>query len=261
MRRSAIWLVVLFTVAVTAGSYAAGPPREVTLDLGGGVKLEMVLIPAGQFVMGSPDAQHDAEDERPQHRVRITRPFYLGKYLVTQAQWQAVMGSNPSSFRGDANPVEQVSWEDCRLFAQRLSAKLGGGKFSLPSEAQWEYACRAGSTTRYSFGDQESELRDYGWYVGNSRRTTHPVGQKRPNAWGLYDVHGNVWEWCADVYDTKYYRRSPVDDPPGPAEGADRVARGGGWPADAGECRSASRITLTPGRPRYVGLRVCRAAE
>ena len=127
------------------------------MDLGGGVKLEMVLIPAGEFMMGSPDSDKDAcGGEKPQHRVRITKPFYLGKYLVTQEQWEAVMGNNPSHFKGPKNPVEKVSWEDCQQFLGKLNAKSrpGGGKFQLPTEAQWEYACRAGSTTLYCFGRQ-----------------------------------------------------------------------------------------------------------
>ena len=129
------------------------------MDLGNGVKLEMVLIPAGEFMMGSPDSEENAEpEEKPQHRVRITKPFYVGKYLVTQEQWEAVMGSKPSHFNGPKNPVEEISWDDCQQFLEKLTAKIStqGGTFVLPTEAQWEYACRAGSTTRYCFGDEES---------------------------------------------------------------------------------------------------------
>ena len=184
------------------GGKTKGPPKEIAVDLGHGVKLEMVLIPAGEFLMGSPDSDKDAQsDEKPQHRVRITKPFYLGKYLVTQEQWEAVTGTSPSYFKRPKNPVEQVSWEDCRGFVKKLNGKVGGGTFPLPTEAQWEYACRAGSTTRYCFGDEESGLGEYAWYEANSDSKTHPVGGMKRNAWGLYDMHGNVWEWCQDWYD------------------------------------------------------------
>jgi formylglycine-generating enzyme required for sulfatase activity len=178
------------------GQQSTSPPRELTIDLGGDVSLEMVLIPAGEFLMGSPDSDEEAGiGEHPQHLVRITKPFYLGKYLVTQEQWEAVMGSNPSYFKSPKNPVEQVSWDNCQQFLEKLNAKLGarGGKFALPSEAQWEYACRAGSTTHYCSGDDTSGLGDYAWHEKNSRSTTH-VGEKKPNAWGLYDMHGNAWQ-------------------------------------------------------------------
>jgi formylglycine-generating enzyme required for sulfatase activity len=240
------------------------PGKEIAVDLGGGVKLELLLIPAGEFLMGSPDSDNEARDnEKPRHRVRIAKPFYLGKYLVTQEQWEAVMGNNPSNFKGPKNPVEQVSWDDCRPFFDKLNAKSGpgGGKFSLPTEAQWEYACRAGSTTRYCFGDGESGLGEYAWYGANSGSRTHPVGEKKPNAWGLYDMHGNVWQWCADWYNAGYYKESPTDDPTGPATGSYRVFRGGSWAHPARRCRSAYRNDLPPGyRGLDLGLRVSRVA-
>ena len=218
---------------------------------------EMVLIPAGEFLMGS-DAGDS--DEKPEHRVRITKPFYLGKYEVTQEQWAAVMGNNPSRFQGPKNPVEQVSWDDCQEFCRRLSAKEGK-EYRLPTEAEWEYACRAGSTGEYCFGDEGSRLGEYAWYLSNSQRETHAVGQKRPNAWGLYDMHGNVWEWCADHYDQDYYRNSPVDDPQGPSGGAYRVNRGGSWVSTAGFCRSANRGRNSPGiRGNSLGFRLARVA-
>ena len=243
-------------------------PKEIAVDLGDGVKLRMILIPAGEFLMGSPDSDKDAFDgEHPQHRVRITKPFYLGKYPVTQEQWQAVMGNNPSYFKGPKNPVEQVSWDDCQEFLKKLNAKLGSlhpgnlpegaGEFRLPTEAQWEYACRAGSTTRYCFGDDESTLGDYAWYNANSGSTTHPVGEKKPNAWGLCDMHGNVWQWCRDWYGG--YADSGTDDPTGPATGSYRVLRGGGWSGGAGFCRSAGRGGYSPViRCRDLGFRVSR---
>ena len=265
-RRVTFALVIMVAVGSLAAATAAEPkdvdkaknsPKELTVDLGKGVKLEMVLIPAGEFLMGSPDSDKDADsDEKPQHRVRITKPFYLGKYLVTQEQWEAVMGNNPSDFKGPKNPVEQVSWEDCRRFLRKLNAKSGsaGGKFVLPTEAQWEYACRAGSTTRYYFGDDRGQLGKYAWYtelaIGRDgmahvlkdfRKGTHPVGEKKPNAFGLYDMHGNVWEWCQDWFDDRYYAKSPLDDPIGPATGSLRMYRGGGWGNDLWYCRSACR--------------------
>ena len=266
-----IWMVALVLLAALgslarataeepkeAGGKSKSPPKELTVDLGKGIKLEMVLIPAGEFLMGSPDSDKGAfKWEKPQHRVRITKPFYLGKYLVTQEQWEAVMGSNPSQFKGPKNPVEMVSWDDCQQFLGKLNAKsaAGGGKFRLPSEAQWEYACRAGSTTRYCFGDDESKLGEYAWYYKNTGVETHPVGEKKPNGWGLYDMHGNVWEWCQDWYED--CKESPVDDPTGAATGSLRVFRGGGWAGPARGCRSAYRSAYVPGyRLSVLGLRV-----
>ncbi len=227
------------TQEIAAGRDTQAPPREIVVNLGNGVKLQMVLITAGEFLMGSPDSDKGArDDEKPQHRVRITKHFYLGKYLVTQEQWEAVMGSNPSHFRGPKNPVESVSWENCRAFLAKLNEHVRGGKFQLPTEAQWEYACRAGSTTRYCCGDDDSRLGEYAWHDVDQ---THPVGEKKANAWGLYDMHGNTWELCQDWYDGKYYANSPTDDPRGPATGSCRVSRGGGCVDPAGFCRSAYR--------------------
>ncbi|NQT39791.1 MAG: formylglycine-generating enzyme family protein, partial [Planctomycetes bacterium] len=195
MRNFVIWCVVLLVMAGTAFSDTKEPPKKLAVDLGGGVELDLVLIPAGSFLMGDDRA-------KPVHKVRITKPFYLGKYEVTQEQWEAVMGSNPSNFKGAKNPVEQVSWDNCQQFLVKLNAKSGGqgGKFVLPTEAQWEYACRAGSTGKFCFGDDEKQLGEYAWYGENSGSKTHPVGEKKPNTFGLHDMHGNVWEWCHDWY-------------------------------------------------------------
>ena len=232
---------------------------RVPVELTNSIGMKLVLIPPGEFMMGSPDWDKNAGgDEKPQHRVRITKPFYLGKYLVTQEQWQSVMGSNPSHFRGPKNPVEMVSWDDCQQFFDKLNAKsaLGGYKFQLPTEAQWEYACRAGSTTKYCFGDAEGQLGDYGWYSANSGNKTYSVGEKKPNAWGLYDMHGNVMQWCADWYAGGYYANSPTDDPTGPATGSHRVRRDGYWRNPAGLCRSAFRSDHEPGyRSGALGFR------
>ncbi len=247
-----------------AVSKTKSPPKELTVDLGKGVKLELVLIPAGEFLMGSPDSDKDARrEEKPQHRVRITKPFYLSKYLVTQEQWEAVMGNNPSHFKGPKNPVETVSWHDCQQFLGKLNAKSlpGGGKFQLPTEAQWEFACRAGSTTRYCFGDDESGFGEYAWHDANSGSKTHSVGEKKPNAWGLYDMYGNVWEWCQDWYDGADYAKSRTDDPTGAATGWNRALRGSCWYCPAAGCWSAFRSYRAPEcQIDSLGLRVSRVS-
>ncbi len=229
------------------GTRSADLPKTLTLDLGAGVKMEMVIIPAGEFVMGSPNNERGRlEVEGPQHRVRITESFYLGMYEVTQAQWQAVMGSNPSQFKSGGDfPVEMVSWNDCQAFCRKLSLRAEH-KVRLPTEAEWEYACRAGTTTVYSFGVDDGALADYAWFAHNSGKQTHAVGQKRPNAWGLYDMHGNMWEWCNDWYSADYYSRSPVANPRGPTSGNARVQRGGSWTDVAHYVRSAIRIYGPP---------------
>lgn len=202
--------------------------QNFTEDLGKGVKLEMIAIPGGSFLMGS----EDFENTRPVHPVKLS-PFHIGKYQVTQAQWQAVIGNNPSQFKGDNLPVERVSWDVAVEFCEKLS-KQTGNKYRLPTEAEWEYACLAGSTGKYCFGDDESLLKDYAWFGEDVfKGSTHPVGQKKPNNWGLYDMHGNVWEWCQDWYDANYYvelsKQGEAVDPQGPANGKSRVLRGGSW--------------------------------
>jgi formylglycine-generating enzyme required for sulfatase activity len=223
---------------------------------------EMVYIPGGSFLMGAGTPQK-FRDEQPQHRVTIS-PFYIGKYEVTQAQWEVVMGSNPSSFKGDDLPVENVSWNDVNEFIKRLNQKTGL-QFRLPTEAEWEYAARADSTTEYDFGDDQTQLGDYAWFGENSGGTTHPVGQKKPNGFGLFDMYGNVWEWCSDLYSDTYYeeckRQGTVEGPPGPDTGSNRVFRGGGWGIDAVGCRSANRCYDEPGfRGGILGFRLVRSA-
>ncbi len=243
------------------------------LQLGGGVKMELVPVPAGEFMMGSPSSESGRGNDESRHRVRITKPFYMSVTEVTQEQYRAIMGTNPSHFNGDSRlPVERVSWNDAVEFCRRLSERTGMDA-RLPTEAEWEYACRAGSRTTYSFGDSPHSLGDYAWYEGNSQRagiylrnplggpyqgnTTHPVGQKKPNAWGLYDMHGNVWEWCEDWYGADYYANSAVEDPKGPGSGSSRIARGGAWDQNAANCRSATRGTCAPtNRFPNIGFRV-----
>jgi formylglycine-generating enzyme required for sulfatase activity len=161
----------------------------VSLDLGSGVMLALILVQPGSFLMGS---ERGDDDEAPVHEVTISQPFYLGKYEVTQAQWKKVMGSSPSRFKGANRPVEQVSWYDCQEFIEKLNSK-GNGVFRLPTEAEWEYACRAGTTDDYA-----GNLDEMGWYDKNNVGKTQPVGKKKANPWGLYDMHGNVSEWCQD---------------------------------------------------------------
>jgi formylglycine-generating enzyme required for sulfatase activity len=199
----------------------------------------MVKIPTGSFLMGS----NENDNEKPIHRVTL-HDFYLGKYAVTQEQWKSVMGNNPSRFNNNSkNPVDNVCWDDCKQFCQKLS-KLTGKKYRLPTEAEWEYACRAGSPTRYSFGDDAAQLIDYAWYWDNSYVGTHPVGQKKPNYWGLYDMHGNVWEWCEDdCHDN--YGGAPADGRPwtdNHHNNRSKILRGGSWYGSAPQgCRSATR--------------------
>jgi formylglycine-generating enzyme required for sulfatase activity len=233
-------------------------PAETTNSIG----MKLVLIPPGEFQMGSPEDDSDASaDEKPQHVVRITKPFYLGATSVTQAEYEQVMGSNPSHFKaaGPKAPVEQVSWEDAVAFCRKLS-EMEGQTYRLPTEAEWEYACRAGSKTKWPFGDDESALQEYAWYTENAVGTTHPVAQKKPNAWGLYDMPGNVWEWCQDWYDGAYYKQPRPEDPQGPAQGSRRVIRGGCWGFGAGSCRSAYRDAGWPEEgERDLGFRVARS--
>ncbi len=221
-------------------------------------RFEMVSLPGGEFAMGS----EDYSDEQPPHRVRVS-PFSIGKYPVTQAQWKAVMGesNNPSRFQGDDLPVEKVSWDDVQEFLE----KLGNG-FRLPTEAEWEYAARGGTTTAYSFGDDASQLGEYAWFSDNSQGKTHPVGKKRPNPFGLYDMHGNGWEWCSDWYSSGYYgeceKQGTVIDPQGPKSGSNRVFRGGGWSNIAVVCRSAYRYFDSPGdRSDHLGFRLVRVGR
>ena len=219
--------------------------------------LTMVLIPAGQFLMG--DDQGEA-DEKPAHKVSV-RAFYMDAREVTQRAYQTLMERNPSKAIGPDRPVEQVDWFHAILFCNMRSLKEGlkpcydpktlacdfaAEGYRLPTEAEWEYACRAGSRGKYSFGDDPAKLKAHAWFKDNAGQTTHPVGQKAPNAWGLYDLYGNVAEWCHDFYAEDYYGKSQGQDPRGPATGDRCVLRGGSWRSSADGCRSASRNSETP---------------
>jgi formylglycine-generating enzyme required for sulfatase activity len=250
---AALLIVSVLHLVAPAASAQPAPEKTFTNSIG----MEFVLIPAGTFMMGSEDGD---SDERPVHQVTISRPFYLGKYEVTQGQWQAIMGKNPSLFQGGPNyPVEQVWWTDVQAFLQRLNAKEGGEKYRLPTEAEWEYAARAGSTTAYSFGNDAAQLKDYAWFKDNSGAKTQPVGKLKPNAWGLYDMHGNVMEWVLDWYGP--YPATPVTDPQGPPSGTHRMRRGGAWNNAAAICRSANRYSAPGFRDDFLGFRVLRMVQ
>jgi formylglycine-generating enzyme required for sulfatase activity len=226
-------------------------------DGNGAVTQRMRWIKPGKFMMGSPEDEAGRyDDESPQHRVTLTQGFWLADTPCTQELWMAVTkGKNPSHFSGYRNPVERVSWVDCQSWLKGLGEVHPLLQPSLPTEAQWEYACRAGSTKAYCFGDGEQELEKYAWYKANSNTETHPVGEKLANAWGLYDVHGNVWEWCSD------YHKSAASDPTGPAQGTLRVLRGGSWSDPARNLRSACRVRLVPGiRDDGLGFRLLSSA-
>ena len=212
--------------------------------------IEFVWIPAGEFDMGSESKEAHGR-EKPVHRVRISRGFWMGKYPVTQAQWEKVMGENPSCFKGADRPVEDVSWNEVQEFLKKLSAR-GEGRFRLPTEAEWEYAARAGSRE-----DRYGPVEEIGWYDRNSGGETHPVGQKQPNAWGLYDMLGNVWDWCQDWYGG--YPAGTVMDPQGPGSGKHRVLRGGSWFNFPRDLRASVRDRLVPGWSyNYLGFRCVR---
>ena len=227
------------------------------------IGMTLNLLPAGTFTMGGDwDAEQADENELPRHEVIFEKPFYMGVVTVTQSQWQAVMDDNPSEFSGENHPVESVSHEDAALFIKRLNAKEGTGAYRLPTEAEWEYGARAGSDSTYCYGPETVKLDQYAWFQNNSQGSTHPVGELAPNAWGLYDMHGNVHEWCADWYLRDYYAASPSKHPKGPRKGVARVLRGGDWGSESWYCRCAIRSLSSPQRrsPR-VGLRVVKALD
>jgi formylglycine-generating enzyme required for sulfatase activity len=231
-------------------------PNTVTITLKPGVEMGFVHIPPGSFWMGSPATERGRTGNERLHRVTLNRGFHLGVIPVTQAQWQAIMGNNPSEFRGEDHPVENVSWEDCQGFLRQLGEQTGY-RYRLPSEAEWEYACRGGTPNAFHAGDKEADLLKVGWCRGNRQgeEGTRPVQQLAPNFWGLYDVHGNVMEWCADWYDE--YPEGAQMDPQGSPTGMDRVIRGGSWWSSPFGCRAAFRGMANPGtRSEVIGLRV-----
>jgi len=235
-----------------------GQPKEVVNTIG----MQLLLIPAGTFLMGSPASEKDRDHAETQHQVTLTKPFHMGRTEVTQGQWKKVMGTEPWKGKsyvqeGDQNAASYISWDDATEFCGRLSQKESK-TYRLPTEAEWEYACRAGTTTRFHFGDDESRLGEYAWFDGNAyykdEKYAHRVAQKLPNPFGLYDMHGNVWEWCSDLYGK--YPSTPLRDPRGPSSGSSRVLRGGSWRLVPNDVRCASRYDYTPVvRVSYGGFR------
>ena len=231
----------------------AGEERD--WEIAPGVKMTFCWCPPGKFLMGSPKTEEDRFDDEDQVHVTLTKGFWMAKTQVTQKQWVAIMGVNPSEFIGENLPVETVSWNDAQEFLEKLNKKIGntdGGQMVLPTDAQWEYACRAGELGPYSGGT----IDEVAWYYDNSKGKTHPVGMKMSNAWGLYDMHGNVEEWCADWWGGKL--QGGVD-PSGPASGRIRLYRGGSWGAYANYCRAASGFSSVPtDRDYFIGFRIAR---
>lgn len=230
--------------------------KNTVISIKNSIGMEFVLIPSCEFQRNS----YERSDEIPINKVSISKPFYLGKYPVTQKEWKAVMGNNPSCFEGDDRPVECVSWNDVQEFVNSLNKKEGTDKYRLPSEAEWEYACRADTATRYSFGDADSELGEYAWYYRNSEHQTHRVGQKKPNPWRLYDMHGNVWEWCHEGYYSIHELALADANAWVAGSISGLVLRGGSWVNYPKKCRSAYRITFHPNYGHYsLGFRLLRS--
>jgi formylglycine-generating enzyme required for sulfatase activity len=263
MRHFIVAVFVLFgALALLQGCERKAPsngpkaPGDGPSETGARSEIEMVRLIGGRFAMGDKD-----EVDATLHDV-VVSSFYMDKYLVTQEQYQRVMGENPSRWKADKNPVEQVRWSDAVKFCNERSHLEGlqpcydletwqcnfdANGYRLPTEAEWEYACRAGTQTAYFFGSDHSKLTDYAWFDKNSGRHPQPVGQKRPNPWGLYDICGNVWQWCNDFYKVDYYQEAAQENPRGPKEGKSKVVRGGAWKFSAQNCRSGFRYNENPG--------------
>ena len=229
---------------VLSSSSSSPSGNTITIPVKNGISIEMVKVEAGSFNMGAtPEMENPYDSEKPVHRVTLTNNYYIGKYEVTQALWQAVMGSNPSGFKGDNLPVEEVSWNECQDFISKLNAMIGK-RFRLPTEAEWEYAARDGNKSRGYQYSGSNTLGDVAWYSGNSSSRTHAVGTKQPNELGIYDMAGNVWEWCQDWYGS--YSSSPQTNPTGAVNELYPVYRGGSWNSSARDCRTSYRDYFTP---------------
>jgi formylglycine-generating enzyme required for sulfatase activity len=260
MRRT--FQAILITLVCIPSAWCEGeraPLKKVPEELVNSIGMRFRLIQPGSFMMGSDKVFSD----KPVHKVTLTKGFYIGVYEVTQEEWEKMMGSNPSEFKGPKNPVDSVSWDDAQEFVRKLSQKEKV-TYRFPTEAEWECACRAGTKTRFYWGDDpdDREVGDYAWYGGNSGDSTHPVGQKKPNAWGLYDMSGNAYEWCEDWWSAPYPADKEAVDPEGAAGGSLRVFRGGSWNINATYCGSASRCGFSACfRCNFVGFRLVRTIQ
>ncbi|MDQ1278287.1 MAG: Formylglycine-rating enzyme family protein [Thermodesulfobacteriota bacterium] len=259
-KKPALMIAVVLLTVVCLVPYATAQGKGSHTFTSPALGAKFVLIPAGTFMMGSPGSEAGRDDdEGPYHQVTISRPFYMQTTEVTQGQWKRVMGDNPSHFSicGDDCPVEYVSWEDVQGFIKKLNSMERTDKYRLPTEAQWEYAARAGTTTRFHAGNSDDDLLRAGWLNSNSASKTHPVGQKMSNSWGLYDMHGNVYEWVQDWF--RLYAAGSLTDPAGPPSGLKRVRRGGSWSSIARFCRLSNRDYFGPGqRSGLLGFRLLR---
>jgi len=255
---------LVLTVAGVVTAWSAEAPlkeNDITIPMPGAGELQFRLLPAGRFMMGSPKGEQDSDkDEKPLHEVVLSRPFHLGVHEVTCAQWKLVMGSLPGGAGTDpAAAVSGVLWEECQAFLLKLTEQ-GFGTFRLPTEAEWEYACRAGSTSRFYWGDDSdySQANAHAWHKGNADDRTHPVGLKKPNAWGIHDMSGNAWEWCSDWYGP--YPNDSQVDPTGPETGKAHVLRGNGRRWGPRYCRSANRFHRAEGHTTGLRLVLVRQA-
>ena len=240
--------------APSSSSSVSSGSNEISIPVKNGITIDMVKVEAGTFMMGATSEMlNPDDDEKPVHQVTLTHDYYMGKYEVTQALWKTVMGSNPSKFKGDNLPVENVSWNDSQEFISKLNS-MTGRKFRLPTEAEWEYAARGGKKSRGYLYSGSSNISDVAWYDGNRSSKTHPVGMKQANELGIYDMSGNVYEWCQDRFGS--YVSSPQTNPIGGNSGSLRVRRGGSWHHDAWICRSSDRYGSAEYRLSYLGLRL-----
>ena len=251
-------LLLLVSLAfITTACKSEKPEPQLGEVITNSIGMKLAYIPAGDFNMGSPPKEKGRQDDELLHKVEITRPFRIGTTEVTQAQWRTVMGSNPSNFTGDDLPVEKVSWKNAVAFCKKLS-ETEGKTYRLPTEAEWEYACRAGVSGPFAGTGQ---IDDMAWYDENSQEQSHTVATKTPNAWGLFDMHGNVSEWCSDYYNSDYPEAN-ITNPIGPLEGKYRVIRGGSWGYFEPSCRCAARSSAPPSyQLKQTGLRIVMEVE